>query len=509
MENNLKVNIWGQEVGMLTWNTQRNRSIFEYNPTFLKNGPDIAPLTASIRNSKSRFPFYGLQNDNIFHGLPAFISDSMPGRWGNTVFAAWAQSNNIKEKNLTPIDKLSFIGQRSMGALEFEPSNKISQDNGFSLDDLYHKAQEILQKREDTVVAGKDISLESLYEVGTSAGGQHTKAIIARNNRTGEIRSGQILLSSEYTYYILKFAEKDYYPLTIIEMVYSEMAKLAGITMMPTELIKIDGDYHFLTERYDRKEGKKVHTQTLAAMNPEASSYEDLMDVCDELNLPYKEKEETYRRMVFNILTTNVDAHIQNFSFMLEEGGSWHITPAYDMTFSCYNPGNHFDPAHYLKINGKSMNITHEDLLVYGRKNNIKDPEDIIRNTVNAVTEFRRLSEKYGVNSYWIDNIEGHFAEMSPDLLSSLDDYKPYIFNYVQENHHISIANTQWTEINNGAWRLTATLNDIPFKKTFSKTSTEAKEIIKLGGIKMSIEHQKKYIDKYFIPKYLELYSNK
>ena len=157
-------------------------------------------------------------------------------------------------------------------------------------------------------------------------------------------------------------------------MVYSEMAKLAGITMMPSELIKIDGDYHFLTERYDRKDGKKIHTQTLAAMNPEASSYEDLMDVCDELNLPYKEKEETYRRMVFNILTTNVDAHIQNFSFMLEEKGAWHITPAYDMTFSCFNPGNHFDPAHYLKVNGKSMNITHEDLLVYGRKNNIKDP---------------------------------------------------------------------------------------------------------------------------------------
>ena len=152
MENNLKVIIWGQEVGRLTWNTRRNRSIFEYNPTFLKNGPDIAPLTASIRNTKSRFPFYGLQNDNIFHGLPAFISDSMPGRWGNTVFAAWAQSNNIKERNLTPIDKLSFIGQRSMGALEFEPSNKISQNNDFSLDDLYHKAQEILQKREDTVV---------------------------------------------------------------------------------------------------------------------------------------------------------------------------------------------------------------------------------------------------------------------------------------------------------------------------------------------------------------------
>lgn len=509
MENNLKVMIWGREVGRLTWDLRHNRSVFEYNPIFLKSGLDIAPITASIRNEKSRFPFYGLQNDNIFHGLPAFISDSMPGRWGNTVFSAWAQSNNIKEKDLTPIDKLSFIGQRSMGALEFEPSRQIGQNNKFSLDNLYHKAQEILQKREDTVIAGRDISLESLYEVGTSAGGQHTKAIIARNNRTGEIRSGQILLPPEYTYYILKFSEKDYYPLTKVEMVYSELAKLAEITMMPSELIKIDGDYHFLTERYDRKDGKKIHTQTLAAMNPEANSYEDLMDVCDELNLPYKEKEETYRRMVFNILTTNVDAHIQNFSFMMAENGAWHITPAYDMTFSCFNPGNHFDPAHYLKINGKYINITHEDLLAYGRKNNIKNPEEIIRSTVISVTEFRRLAEKYEVDNYWIDKIEGHFAEMNPNLLSSLDGYKPYIFNYVQEDHNIYITNAQWIEMGNGAMRLTAELNSVTFKKTFSKTSIEAKEIIELGGIKMAIENLKIFVNKFFVPKYLELHSNK
>ena len=98
--------------------------------------------------------------------------------------------------------------------------------------------------------------------------------------------------------------------------------------MMPCELIEIGGDRHFLTERYDRKNGKKIHTQSLAAMNPDANSYEDLMFVCEDLNLPYKEKEETYRRMIFNILSTNVDAHIKNFSFMMEEGGDWHITPA-------------------------------------------------------------------------------------------------------------------------------------------------------------------------------------
>ena len=76
------------------------------------------------------------------------------------------------------------------------------------------------------------------------------------------------VLPPDYTYYLLKFAEKDYYPLTKVEMVYYKLATMAGITMMPSELIPIDGDEHFLTQRYDRKDGKKIHTQTLAAMNP-------------------------------------------------------------------------------------------------------------------------------------------------------------------------------------------------------------------------------------------------
>ena len=132
----------------------------------------------------------------------------------------------------------------------------------------------------------------------------HAKAVIARNNKTGEIRSGQIEVSEDYTYYLLKFAENRLYPLTRIEMIYYDMAQACGIHMMPSRLIDIDGESHFLTERYDRQNGEKYHTQTLAAMMPEASSYEDLMDVCVRLHLPYAELEETYRRAVFNILTT-------------------------------------------------------------------------------------------------------------------------------------------------------------------------------------------------------------
>ena len=169
MDNNIKVTIWGKEVGRLTWDASRKRSIFEYAPNFLKGELDIAPLTASIHDRRSRLPFYGETNNGVFYGLPAFISDSLPGRWGDTVFSVWDSANNLGEDHLTAVDKLSFIGKRGMGALEFEPSQKIgSGEMSLELDQLYRKAQEILERREETVVSGKGLTLESLYEVGTS-----------------------------------------------------------------------------------------------------------------------------------------------------------------------------------------------------------------------------------------------------------------------------------------------------------------------------------------------------
>lgn len=66
--------------------------------------------------------------------------------------------------------------------------------------------------------------------------------------------------------------------------------------MMPSRLIQIEGKHHFLTERYDRINGEKIHTQTLAAMNPDATSYEDLFEVCRKLSIPASEQSELYRR---------------------------------------------------------------------------------------------------------------------------------------------------------------------------------------------------------------------
>ena len=494
--------LWGKEVGSLFWEERRKRAVFSYHPDFLKGGLDIAPLSASIKNPRNRLPIYGLANDDIFCGLPAFIADSLPGRWGNAVFDAWAAENGIRASEITAVDKLSFIGKRGMGALEFEPAEELKQERNFQLSELYKKALEILQGRESVAVAGVDLSMNALYEVGTSAGGNHSKAVIAINRETGEIRSGQVMLPEGFTYYLLKFAESKYYPLTTVEMVYADMAREADITMMPSELIEIDGERHFLTERYDRQGGQKVHTLSLAAMNPEATSYEQLMEVCIKLGLPYKEREETYRRAIFNILTCNVDAHIRNFEFMMEPGGQWHITPAFDLTFSCFNPNNKLDEYHYLSMNGKRTAISRDDMISFARMSDIDKPDSIIRQCVDTILNFRQHATQYGVSDYWQDIIERHFAEMSPDLLSGLHGYKPHVFSFILQGVHVEDA--QWEEMGNGAMRLTARLNGQEYKVTFSAKSPKGRLAIEKGGTKMTQEALRQFVEELFLPRYLE-----
>ena len=500
MENVVLVKIWGRPVGTIMWDFRRKRAIFSYDRDFLREGMDIAPLTASIHNPRYRLPFMGEANRDIFSGLPAFIADSLPGGWGNDVYQAWVAEHHLTASQVTPVDKLAFIGKRGMGALEFEPAIPIEESRDIALRDLYLRAQEILANREGATSSSHKLNMDVLYEVGTSAGGNHAKAVIARNNKTGVIRSGQIDLSEDYTYYLLKFSETRHYPLTRFEMVYYEMAKACNIQMMPSQLIEIDGECHFLTERYDRQRGEKYHTQTLAAMMPEASSYEDLMDVCRRLHLPYSEIEETYRRAVFNILTTNVDAHIKNFSFFMREGGEWHITPAYDLTFSCFNPGNKFDPAHYLSLNGKRMNINKDDLLTFGKIHNIKNPNGIIAECVDAVMQFRTLAEKNGISLQWTGRVERHFAEMTPDLLSGLHGYKPNVFSFVLKDG-ISVEGAQWQEMGNGAFRLTARMNGVEYRATISPKSPMGKRIAECGGTKMNEEKMRQFVAELLLPR--------
>ena len=209
MTERLRVMLWGQEVGRLSWHEKRNTSFFVYNPEFLKGGLDIAPLVASIRLPQSTRAIYG-ETERIYQKLPSFIADSLPDAWGNQLFEQWRRESKISERDVTPLEKLAFIGRRGMGALEFVPEiDRGAASEQIDIKALADMAERIVAERENVRIAPDELlTIQSLISVGTSAGGRQPKGIIAINRETGEIRSGQVEHETGYDYYIMKFGDR-------------------------------------------------------------------------------------------------------------------------------------------------------------------------------------------------------------------------------------------------------------------------------------------------------------
>ena len=495
--------LWGEEVGRIYWDTRSKRAVFSYNPDFIRKGIDVAPLTAPINGAAAKgFPVVG-SREKLYQGLPPFLADSLPDRWGNKVFENWAVKNHIPKHRLTPVDKLAFIGRRGMGALEFIPAvDGLESPNTVQIDSLYRLAQRIFEEREAISVQDDEgLDLQSLYEVGTSAGGQHPKAIIAINETTHEIRSGQVLLPEGYTYYILKFAEGDDFPFTQLEMAYYGMAKEAGITMMPSRLLRIDGRSHFLTARYDRAGGRKIHTQTLAAMNPDADSYEDMFEVCRKLGIPANEQSELFRRMVFNVMGGNVDDHVKNFSFMMEPDGVWHITPAYDVTFTTNLDGTVLENAHSMSIQGKFEDITEEDLKLFARQNGIKNAGRIIDEVCTAISHFYTYASECQIDDYWKDRIESFLSGLLPSAFGeTMKHYLPTVVEPYMTEDGFRVSDVRIVESPRHDFRIDAVIDGKTQKYIAGRKSDLASEIVRKGRGKMSADDMKALVKRLLLP---------
>lgn len=408
-DNIIEVRLWGKTVGLLSWNDKQNRSIFQFDKDFPQYGLDISPITVPLESAyvQKGFPLSG-NKEKLYSGLPEFIADSLPDHWGNVVFQKWMETNHLDSGQINAVDRLSFIGKRAMGAIEFHPA-QVEDDASvdIKLSSLYGLAGRLFADRQDISIDIDNIIMEDLYKVGTSAGGQRPKAIIAIDESTGIIRSGQADLPSSFKHYILKFdaGKPDDFPFTKVEMAYYLMAKDAEISMMPSKLIEIDGTQNFLTERFDRVDGQKLHTQTLAAMSSLADTYEDLFVVGRKIGLKAEEQSQQYRRMVFNVVAANVDDHSKNFSFVMTPDGKWHLSPAYDLIFSV-DPDTRFFRNHELPLHGKRTGITRKDLIDFATKQDIKNASRICEEVCDVVDNFKKYAEAVGIDSRWTDKIQ-------------------------------------------------------------------------------------------------------
>ena len=253
------------------------------------------------------------------------------------------------------------------------------------------------------------LTYAQLLQVGSSAGGARAKALIAWNDSTNEIRSGQLSLENGFDYWLIKFDNvsrngdhglEDIPEYTLIEYAYYKMASEAGIDMNECRIYSHEGENHFITKRFDRVNGKKIHMQSLGALahisykEPGLCSYEMASQYMNELNLSMKEIEQFYKRMVFNVVAVNQDDHVKNVSFIMDRNGKWKLSPAYDITFS-YNPTNKWLRAHQMTINQKNTGINLADLLEAGKKMGLKKSKcmEIISHISSVVDDFEKYAE--------------------------------------------------------------------------------------------------------------------
>jgi serine/threonine-protein kinase HipA len=418
------INIWEKRVGAVAWDAKTGLTSFEYEPSFIANNWDLSPIKMPIHGSERRvFSFPELRGITTFKGLPGLLADVLPDKYGSSIINAWLTSNGRLSDSMSPIELLSFIGSRGMGALEFEPVLPISNSAAtkIELSSLIQIAQEILsgkQKFRTNLLSDEAKALSDILKIGSSAGGARAKAVIAFNPVTNEIRSGQTNAPKGFTHWLIKFDGVSDKQLGTslgygrVEMAYYLMAKEAEIEMTECRLLEENDRAHFMTKRFDRVHGEgKIHVQSFCAIahydfNEITSySYEQLFETMRSMLLPYTDAEQLYRRMVFNVMARNCDDHTKNFSFLMDKTGKWKLAPAFDVCHA-YRPGSSWVSQHSMSINGKRQNINRDDLLQVALKMNIKKADTIIDKVHNAVSKWNSFATITNVNKDLKEAIE-------------------------------------------------------------------------------------------------------
>lgn len=373
-----EVRLWGSTIGFVSFDPDKELGFFEYDSDFLSSGIEISPIMMPLSRRVFSFPEL---NYASFHGLPGLLSDSLPDKFGNAVIDAWLNSQGRTPESFNPVERLCYTGSRGMGALEYYPAvgPDMSKNERVAVDKLVELASDVLKIRSGLNIRIGHDSLKEIISVGSSAGGARAKAIIAWNEQTGEMLSGQIPVGKGFDYWLLKFDGVDNNgdkegpdpgQYTRIEYAYSLMAKSAGIDMEECRLFEENNRAHFMTRRFDRDRNNhsKIHMQTLGAMGhfdfnlSGSCGYEQAVGIMRRLSMTFDEISQLYRRMVFNVMAMNHDDHVKNISFLMDRNGSWFLAPAYDMTFA-YNPKGKWTSSHQMTINGKQRNITLNDLM--------------------------------------------------------------------------------------------------------------------------------------------------
>lgn len=416
------VYLWDSLIGAVSYSpTDPNIAVFEYSEEFLDSEREVAPLMMPLHGRKYSFPDISMRT---FKGLPGMLADSLPDKFGNQLIDKHLETKGIPTANITAIDRLHYVGPRAMGALEYRPAADFelsapgsARGGILDLGELTELASLTLSRTADLAqqLAGASTRQAAfdLLRVGTSAGGARAKALIALDDKD-QPKVGHLDHGIDHTYWLLKFdgitenKDRDHADppgMTVLEYIYSLIARDCGIQQPRCRLLEQGGLRHFLIERFDRvvRKGKisKVHYTSWCGMNhahrdqTAAYSYEQLVLVMRQLGLPQRQLEEIYRRAIFNIVGRNQDDHTKNFGFTMDREGVWSLSPAFDLNYA-FDPQGQWTKNHQITLNGKGTDFHRGDLLSFGAHCNLsaKKAGQLLDQTLDAFATFGKLAQE-------------------------------------------------------------------------------------------------------------------
>jgi serine/threonine-protein kinase HipA len=420
----VEVHLWGKMIGVVAMDPRYGYCAFRYTPELQASKLEPAPL--HMPSQQNRTHLFTDLPVATYHRLPAMLSDALPDDFGNALINRYMAERGISPGSITPLDRLAYMGERAMGALTFRPVRGPAghKHTAIALGELVHEARSAVHGNFD----GDDhaqASLRSIIDVGTSAGGARAKAVIAWNPQTQAIQSGQLQAPPGFAHWLLKFdgmgqdselGVSEHYGR--IEYAYHLMACHAGIQMSECRLLEENGRAHFMTRRFDRSaDNVRHHTQTLCALahldykKKGTNAYAQLFAVVQELGLPYADREEAFRRMVFNILARNCDDHTKNFSFRLRQDHAWELAPGYDITFA-HNPHGQWTHQHLMSVNGKFKDFTRQDVLVEADRYVIGSARQVIAQVEAALQTWPDCAQQAGLPATQMRHIADQFLSL-------------------------------------------------------------------------------------------------
>lgn len=340
---------------------------FEYDLDWLNNGFSISPFSLPLIK-KVFIPKY-----EPFDGLFGVFNDSLPDGWGRLLVDRLFLKNKINPVEIDNLNRLAVVQESGMGALTYKPEHRFQTENDVSnLDILAQECSKILESQNSD-------NLDELFQLGGSSGGARPKILTSIDNEDWIIKFPSSIDPKN-------IGEKEYQ--------YSLCAKDCGINMTETKLLpsEICSGY-FGIKRFDRKNGKKVHMVSASGLLETSHrlpnlDYNLLMKLTLELTRNYEDIKQLFRLMCFNVFAHNRDDHSKNFSFMYDNNKKeWHLSPAYDLTYS-----SSFNGEHATTINGEGKNPKLDDILAVAKniglneksaKNIALDIQEKCKNLVN------------------------------------------------------------------------------------------------------------------------------